>query len=414
MSLLTIEEKLIMPISEHIRHIAPSGTFAIANAVNNMRLEGYDVIGFVIGEPDFETPAHIRQAGIEAIEKGYTHYSPTAGLLELKKAIAKKLKQDNNLDYDLNQIIVSCGAKQSIFNIIISITDPGDEIIVPIPYWVSYTEQVKFAGGKPVFLETTSENDYKITPEQLNEAITPNTRAIILNSPSNPTGMIYTREELEAIAEIIIKHKIYCIADEIYEKIIYDDNEHISIASLGDEIKKWTLVVNGVSKAYAMTGWRVGYCAGDKDVIKAMGKIQGHTTSGTSTISQYASITALNGGDDCIKEMLSHFDKRRRYIVERLNAIKGIKCLMPEGAFYAFPDISYYLDTKIDGREINNSLDFCNYILKKHLIACIPGSAFGSDNNVRFSYACSIENIEKGLDRFEEGCKKIREANNLN
>ncbi|RKD27187.1 aspartate aminotransferase [Caminicella sporogenes DSM 14501] len=386
------------------KSISPSVTLAITAKAKKMKADGIDIISFGAGEPDFNTPAHIRKAAIDAIEKGLTGYTASAGLPNLKQAICEKLKNDNNLDYTPENIVVSNGAKHSLFNTLQVICNPGDEVIIPIPYWVSYPEMVKMADAKPVFVKTSEENGFKLKKESLLNAINNKTKAIILNSPNNPTGTVYTKEELKEIAEIAVKHNIFVISDEIYEKLIYEGN-HISIASLGNEIKKLTIVINGMSKAYAMTGWRIGYLAADSEIAKIVTNIQSHATSNPNTIAQYASIEALKGDQSPIKEMTNAFNERRKYMVDKINSIDKLSCRMPEGAFYVMVNISKIIGTTINGFEINSSMDFAEYLLDTAKVAVIPGAGFGLDNYIRLSYATSLDNIKEGLNRIEKAIK---------
>lgn len=367
-----------------------------------MKTDGIDVVGFGAGEPDFATPQFIIEAAKEALDKGFTRYTPSSGIIELKQAICDKLQKDNGLKYDPSQIIVSNGAKHSLYNIFQAILNPGDEVIIPSPYWVTYPELVKMAGGTPVFVETKEENEFKLNLQELEKAITQNTKALIINSPSNPTGCVYGREELEAIAALAVDKKFFVVSDEIYEKLTYEGNKHISIASLNTEIKDLTLLVNGMSKAYAMTGWRIGYTAGNEEVIKVMSNIQSHATSNPNSIAQYASLAALRGPQDIILQMVEEFDKRRKYMVERINQIKGLSCNNPKGAFYVMLNISNAIGKKYKNKTITGSMLFTELLLDAYKVAVVPGLAFGVDNYVRLSYATSMESIEKGLDRIEK------------
>ncbi|WP_434653925.1 pyridoxal phosphate-dependent aminotransferase [Thermoanaerobacterium thermosaccharolyticum] len=395
-----------MKLSEKARSISPSLTLDITANANKMRSLGIDVIGFGAGEPDFDTPDYIKKAAIEAIEKGYTKYTPTSGIIELKEAIVSKLKNDNNLSYETSQIVVSNGAKQSIYNTLCAILNPGDEVLIPSPYWLSYPEMVKLANGVPIFVETDERNNFKVTVEQLEEAISDRTKAIIINSPNNPTGAVYNETELKNIADLAVKHNIFIISDEIYEKLIYD-GRHISIASFNDEIKNLTIIINGMSKAYSMTGWRIGYSASNKEIANLISNIQSHMTSNPNTIAQYASVRALSTGNDIIENMVNEFKQRRDYIVERINKIDGLTCLKPQGAFYVIVNISKYIGMNISGKKINGSIDFANFVLEKAKVAVIPCLPFGNDNYIRLSYATSIKNIEEGLNRIENLLKNI-------
>lgn len=395
-----------MKLSQRIQRVKPSPTLAIDTKAKQMKAEGIDVVGFGAGEPDFDTPEHIKQAAIDALHAGKTKYTPVGGVNELKDAIIQKLKRDNQLDYSRDEILVSCGGKHSLYNIAQALLEAGDEVLIPSPYWVSYPDQVLLNDAKPVVVETTEADGFKVTPERLNKAITAQTRAFILNSPSNPTGSAYTREELEKIAEVLVDRQVICISDEIYEKIVYDGFKFTSIASLNPEIKKLTVTVNGASKVYSMTGWRMGYAAGPLDVIKAMTKLQGQVTTNINSMTQWAAVAALNGSQDFLKTWVGEFQKRRDYIVKRFNEMPGIRCYNPQGAFYVFPNISHYLNRKIaDGRIIETDSDFCDYLLEKHLVACVAGSGFGAPGYMRLSYATSMANIEKGLDRIEKALK---------
>ena len=396
-----------MNLSKRISQISPSVTLAITAKAKQMKAQGINVIGFGAGEPDFDTPSHIKNAAKIAIDAGFTKYTPASGTKELKEAVCKKFKIDNNLEYTPEEILISCGAKHSLYNAIVAICSEGDEVIIPSPYWVSYPEMVKASGATPVILNATKENNFKILPMQLREAITPKTKLFILNSPSNPTGMIYSKDELQEIAQILEEKGIYCISDEIYEKIIYDGQNHVSIASVNDKIKNFTIVINGVSKAYSMTGWRIGYAAGPKEIIKAMSNLQSHSTSNPTSIAQKAALAALEGTQEPIDIMVSEFKSRRDYIVERLNSIEGVSCIKTQGAFYVFPDVSKLFGMSFNGIEIKDSLSLTNLLLNEAKVAVIPGVAFGSDENLRLSYAISIDNIKEGLNQIDKFIKTI-------
>ncbi len=397
-----------MRLSKKTYSVKPSPTLAIDAKAKSLKASGVDVISFGVGEPDFDTPENIKEAAIKAIRSGFTKYTPVGGTDELKTAIIEKLKKDNGLIYEKNEIIVSCGAKHCLYNIAEALYDVGDEVILPAPYWVSYPDQIVLNGAVPVIVKTDEGNAFKITPEILKANLSKKTKALILNSPSNPTGLAYDRKSLEAIAEIAVKHDFYIISDEIYEKLIYDGFEHVSIASLGDEIKQRTLVVNGISKSYAMTGWRIGFAAGPKDIINAMTNIQSQSTSNPTSISQKAAVEALTGTQDFILKMVSEFDKRRKYMVERLNMIKGVSCIKPVGAFYAFPNVSSYYGRSFKGNSIKSSMDLSAYLLDEAKVAVVPGAAFGDDRYIRLSYATSMENIQKGLDRIESALSNLK------
>ncbi len=391
-----------MKLSVKSQTISPSPTLAIDAKYKEMLANGIDVVGFGAGEPDCDTPDHIKNAAIEAIKSGFTKYTPAVGTLDLRRAICKKFLDDNGLTYGVGDIVVSNGAKHSLINVFSAILNPGDEVIIPAPFWVSYPEMVKIADGVPVILGTTEENGFKFTAEQFLKAITPKTKAIVMNSPSNPTGMIYTKAELEAIAKVAIENNIFVVSDEIYEKLVYDGNEHISIATFGEDIKKLTIIVNGVSKSHAMTGWRIGYTASTPDIAKIMGNVQSHAASNPCSISQVAATAALNGPQDSIEEMKKEFVARRNYMVERINSIEGVSCLKPEGAFYVMMNITKLFGREINGKVINTSDDFCGALLENNKVALVPGSGFGAEGYVRWSYATSMKNIEDGLDRLEE------------
>ena len=390
-----------MELSRKALQVSASPTLAIDAKFKAMKAEGIDVIGFGCGEPDFDTPDNIKAAAIKAIEEGQTKYTPASGTLALKQAICDKLKRDNGLDYKPSNIVVSNGAKHSLLNAFNAIINPGDEIIVPAPYWVSYTEMIKMADGVPVIIETKEEDDFKFTAQQLRDAITPKTKALVLNSPSNPTGMLYGEAELREIAEIAVENDIFVVADEIYEKLIYDGKQHVSIASFNEEIKDRTIIINGVSKSYAMTGWRIGFTAANEAVTKAMANMQSHAASNPSSISQAAALEAYNGEQETVEEMRKVFEERRNYMVDRINSIAGVSCRKPEGAFYVMMNIKEVFGREICGKVINTSDDFCEVLLENSLVALVPGSGFGIEGYVRWSYATSMENIEKGLDRLE-------------
>ena len=394
-----------MELSRKALQVSASPTLAIDAKFKAMKAEGIDVIGFGCGEPDFDTPDNIKAAAIKAIEEGQTKYTPASGTLALKQAICDKLKRDNGLDYKPSNIVVSNGAKHSLLNAFNAIINPGDEIIVPAPYWVSYTEMIKMADGVPVIIETKEEDNFKFTAQQLRDAITPKTKALVLNSPSNPTGMLYGEAELREIAEIAVENDIFVVADEIYEKLIYDGKEHVSIASFNEEIKDRTIIINGVSKSYAMTGWRIGFTAANEAVTKAMANMQSHAASNPSSISQAAALEAYNGEQETVEEMRKVFEERRNYMVDRINSIAGVSCRKPEGAFYVMMNIKEVFGREICGKVINSSDDFCEVLLENSLVALVPGSGFGIEGYVRWSYATSMENIVKGLDRLEDFLK---------
>jgi len=390
-----------MELSKKYCSISASPTLAIDSKFKAMKAEGVDVVGFGAGEPDFETPDHIKASAIEAINKGVTRYTPASGTLDLKKAICRKFERENGLTYEPSQIVVSNGAKHSLVNVMGAILNPGDEVIIPAPFWVSYIEMVRINDGVPMILETSEENNFKFTAKELEEAITPKTKAIILNSPSNPTGMVYTADELKEIAEVCVKKDIFVISDEIYEHLIYE-GKHVSIASFGEEIKKRTIIVNGLSKTYAMTGWRIGYTASSPEIAKVMSNVQSHATSNPNSIAQYASVTALDGGLDFVTDMKKEYLVRRNYMVDRINSIEGISCKKPQGAFYVMMNIKKLFGKTFCGCEINSSEDFANALLDKAKVALVPCEGFCAPGYLRWSYATSMENIKLGLDRLEK------------
>lgn len=391
------------PLSSRLQSLSPSETFAMAQKSNELKAQGIDVINMSVGEPDFSTPAHIKEAAKKAIDNNFSFYSPVPGFPELRKAICTKLKNENNLDFDPAQIVVSSGAKQSLCNVILSIVDKGEEVIIPAPYWVSYPEMVKIAEGKPVFVYAGIGQNFKITAKQLEEAITPKTRALILCSPSNPTGSVYTREELKSLALVLAKYPdIYVISDEIYEHINYV-GKHESIAQF-QEIRERVIVVNGVSKGYAMTGWRIGWIAAPKWIASACGLLQGQYTSGASSISQKAAEAAYTGSQDCVEEMRVAFERRKNLITKLLREIPGLKVNNPEGAFYIFVECGSYLGK---GR-IETATDLAMYLLEQGHVACVGGDAFGAPGHIRFSYATSDENIEKAISRVKGALEKLR------
>jgi len=391
-----------MRLAERAMGISPSPTLAIDAKAKQMKASGVKVISFGVGEPDFDTPDHIKEAAIEAIKAGETRYTPAGGTLKLKEAIVAKFRRENGLEYKTNEIIVSVGAKHCLYNAFQVLCQPGDEVILPAPYWVSYLEQIKLAGAEAVIVQTRQENGFKLTPEELRAVITPRSRVFLLNSPSNPTGGVYTRDELAALGEVLLAHNITIISDEIYEKLMYDGLEHVSIASVSPALKKNTVVINGVSKAYAMTGWRIGYAAAPAPVAKAMTDLQSHSTSNPTSIAQAASVAALNGPQEPVAAMVVEFAKRRDYMLERLNAIPGISCSKPGGAFYLYPNVSAYFGRAYQGRPVNNATDLANLLLEVSEVAVVPGIAFGGDDFIRLSYATSMENIKEGLDRIEK------------
>jgi aspartate aminotransferase len=397
-------EGIYMILSERINNIKASQTLAINAQILRMKDEGKKIISFGAGEPDFSTPQNIQKAAIKAIKDGFTHYTTSSGIIELKKAIIKKLKLDNNLNYDVNEIIISNGAKHSLYNTLMTLCNPGDEVILPTPCWVSYAEQIKLAQAKPIFVKTNPISQFQVLIKEIEKNITNKTKAILLNSPNNPTGAVYSKEDLQKIGNLLVKKDIYCISDEVYEKLVYDDSEHVSIASLGSNIKSRVILINGVSKTYAMTGWRIGYAAGPKEVIAGMNKLQGQCTSNANSIAQKASVEALVGNQESIKYMRNEFDKRRKYIVKELNSINGFSCDLPKGAFYVFPNIKKLLNAGIvfNDMVIKDSLQLADYILNKVEVAVVPGSAFESEGYLRLSYATSMQDIEEGMKRLKD------------
>ena len=394
-------------IAHRARAIKPSPTLTVSALANEMKAKGIDVINFGVGEPDFNTPDYIKEEAKKAIDKNFTRYTNSSGIIELREAIADKLKRDNNLKCCPQDILVSPGAKASIINVLLTICDPRDEVLIPSPYWVSYTSQVEMVDAFPVLIPTNSSNDFKLSPKKLEETILglSNPKALILNSPNNPTGTVYGIRTLEKIAEICLKHDILVISDEIYEKLIYDGKEHVSIATISDEVRENTVLINGVSKAYAMTGWRLGYAAGPREIIKRASRIQSHTTSCVNSMTQKAAIAALNECDGSVTRMRNEFQDRRNYLVEALNSIDNIRCNMPKGAFYAMPNVSYYIHN--NKKNVSNVVELCEYLLREHHIALVPGSAFGANNFVRFSYAVSMEGIKEGIKRFKKGLQNL-------
>lgn len=397
-----------MKFSERIQNVKPSMTLAIDAKAKEMKANGEDVIGFGAGEPDFNTPEHIKQAGIRAIENNETRYTPVGGSVALKNAIITKLQRDNNLSYEQNQILASCGAKHSFYNLAQVLWQAGDEVIIPAPYWVSFPEMVVLSGAQPLIIQTGAKQDFKITAEQIEEVVTPNTRAILINSPSNPTGSAYNKAELEKLAECALRHNLLIISDEIYEQIVFEGFVHTSIASLSNEVKKQCVVINGVSKSYAMTGWRIGYIAADPEIVKQVSKLQGQSTSNPCSVSQAASIEAMTGPLDEVHAMVREFEKRRNTLVDRLNDIPGVTCNKPHGSFYTFPDFSGVFGKKDkNGKTLSGSLDFCDYLLSEEKVAIVPGIAFGADAYARLSFATSMENIEAGAERIKNAISKL-------
>jgi aspartate aminotransferase len=387
-----------MEISERAAQLTPSLTLSIDSKAKAMKAEGIDVCGFGAGEPDFDTPEHIKRAAIEALEAGFTKYTPNAGIPELRQAIADKLAADNGLDYRAAQVIVSNGAKHACYNAILATCQPGDEVIIPAPYWVSYPDMVRLVGAEPVIVPTSERNSWKIRAEDFENAMTPRTKMLIMNTPGNPTGSVYTREELEAIVSVAAEEDIYILSDEIYEKLVYDDVQHVSVASLSKEAYDLTITINGFSKSYAMTGWRLGYLAAPDAIARAVDSIQSHTSSNPSSFSQYGALAALKGDQQPLADMREEFDMRRNYMLDRLSKISNVTAVKPQGAFYVLVNISQLGLT---------SQNFADRLLSKANVAVVPGAAFGDDRTVRFSYATSLDVIKKGLDRFQEFCRTL-------
>jgi aspartate aminotransferase len=391
-----------MKLAERVSLIKPSLTMAVDTKAKALKKAGLDVVNLGVGEPDFETPEFIKEAAIRAIKEGFTKYTPAGGIDELKEAIRVRFQEDLGLSYQLDEVIVSCGGKHALYNIAQVLWGPGDEVVVPAPYWVSYPPMILLAGAIPVILPTREENGFKATPEELASVVTQKTRAVILNSPSNPTGSVYSREELEALGRIILEKDLIVVSDDIYDKIIFNGSSFVNLAMLGEDYKARTLVVNGVSKAYAMTGWRIGYVAGSKEVIAAINKIQSQSTSNPTSIAQKAAVAALEGPQDFVEQRRLEFDRRRTYIAERLAALPEVRTALPDGAFYVFPNFSAYYRKKIGGKSIKDSLELADYLLERARIAVVPGVAFGEDRCLRISYAPSLALIEKGMDRLEK------------
>jgi aspartate/methionine/tyrosine aminotransferase len=395
-------------ISEKVNQIGASPTLKISAKAKAMRAEGIDIVDLSVGEPDFPTPENAKAAGIQAIQQNFTKYTENEGIPALKKAVLARMKEDYGLSYEPNEVIVSPGAKASLFLILQALIDEGEEVIIPSPYWVTYPMAVLLSKGKPVVVPTKEENGFVMTPEELKAAINPSTKAVILNNPSNPTGAAYSKAQLEALAEVIRGEDVFVIADEIYGKLIFDDFEFRSFASLGEDIKKKTVVVNGVSKSYSMTGWRIGYALGPAEIINGMAKVQSHSTSNPCSISQYASLEALSGPQHEVSKMVAEFQRRRNYCLMRLRSIPNVSCFKPQGAFYLFPNFSAYYDKEAGGIQIRNSYGLAYYLLKEARVAIVPGDSFGADANIRLSYATSMENLEKGLNRISEAMAKLK------
>ncbi|MCZ6875481.1 MAG: pyridoxal phosphate-dependent aminotransferase [bacterium] len=396
-----------MQLSQFASQLKPSETLAVSNKAKALRAQGRNVIDFGLGEPDFITPANIIRAAEHAMMEGFTKYTPTSGVPALRQAIVEKFKRENDLDYQPEQIIVSCGAKHVLHNLAMVLVDIGDEVIIPAPYWVTYPAQIEMAGGKPIIIPTTAETDFKITGDILQQYLTPRTKGIILNSPSNPTGAVYTPAELDDLARVLVPTDLYVITDEIYEHVVYDGIEQVSIAARHPELKERTIVVNGFSKSYAMTGWRLGYCAGPQNVIEACGRLQSQTTNNPTSFVQIAAIEALTGPQDSVASMAGEFEKRRNFVIPRLNAIAGITCTMPHGAFYAFPQVSGLLGRAYQGQRLQTPTDLADFLLDKAGVAIVPGEGFGDNTSFRLSYASSMAELEEGLERIDKAVQQL-------
>jgi aspartate aminotransferase len=392
-----------MKVSKRAQNVPVSATIAVTSRAKQLKAQGIDVVGFGAGEPDFDTPEYIKQAAIEALKSGKTKYTPAVGIIELRTAIANKLKKENNLDYTPEQIVVNLGGKHSVYESMQAVLDPGDEVVLPTPYWVTYPEAIKLAGATPKIIQTDKADSYKIKPKQLKDAVTKKTTMLILNSPNNPGGFTYTPDELKQLAKVLEGTQVMVLSDEIYEKLIYGDTKFISFAALSEDAYNRTLTLNGFSKTFSMTGWRLGYTAGPLEVIKAMARLQDHMTSNSVTFAQYAAIAALGElGRGAIEKMRVEFEKRGKYMAERLNSLPGVQCPKSTGAFYCFPDVSAHYGRNIKGAEIKGSMDFAKALLEQANVAVVPGLPFGCDGNIRLSFACSLEDISKGLDRIQK------------
>ena len=396
-----------MKLSKRAHMIKPSPTLAITAKAKAMRAQGIDVISFSAGEPDFDTPQHIKAAAIAALQEGFTKYTPAGGIDELKQSICAKLQQDNSVQYQKENILVSCGGKHSFYNVMQALIDEGDEVIIPAPYWVSYPPMVSLAGGQPIVLPTLEQDEFKVRPETLTSAITSKTKAVVINSPSNPTGSAYTRTELEGLAAAALQHKISIISDEIYEKIVYDGYQHVSIASLSDEVKAITIIINGVSKTYSMTGWRIGYTAGPQELIAAMNRIQSQSTSNPTSFAQKGALDALQGSQHEVLDMVEEYQRRRDTIWEGLTSIKGVSCYKPQGAFYVFPNVAAFFGTEHKGGQIQDSTQLTAYLLEEAGVAVVPGVEFGAEGYLRLSYPIAPETIKKGIQRIKEALSKL-------
>ncbi|UCG13741.1 MAG: pyridoxal phosphate-dependent aminotransferase [Deltaproteobacteria bacterium] len=391
-----------MKLAERMAQIQPSPTLSINTKAKALRAAGVDVINFGVGEPDFDTPEHIRQAGIDAINEGFTRYTAVGGIDELKDAIVAKFESGYGLSFGRNEIVVSCGAKHSLYNLAQILFDPGDEVLIPSPYWVSYPDIVRLAGATPVIVATQETDGFKLRPEVLEEAITEKSKALILNSPSNPTGSMYSKEELEGIASVVLQRRLLVVSDDIYYKILFGDQPWVNLAMLGEDLKRHTIIVNGVSKTYAMTGWRIGYLAAPPEVAAAVTRVQSQSTSNPTSIAQKAALAALTGPQDCVEVMVAEFEKRLNHMVQRLEAISGVSVIKPSGTFYVFANFSSYFGCSYNGQSIHGSIDLATYLMDKAHLAVVPGVAFGEDSCLRFSFATSMSQIDQGLDRLSE------------
>lgn len=396
-------------LSARMKNMKPSATVELTAKVADLKRQGVDVIAFNVGEPDFDTPENIREAAKTAIDEGFTRYTAVPGIFELRTAICEKLKKDNNVEYNETEIVVSTGAKQALVNALFALISPGEgeEVIIPTPCWVSYIDMVNLAGGKPVLLETKEEEEFQLNIEELKKVVTDKTKVVLINTPNNPTGATYSYETLKQLGELAVEKDFYVLSDEVYEKLVYEGHKHECIASISEEIKNRTVIVNGLSKAYAMTGWRLGYSASNKEIARAMNTIQGHMTSATNSITQKAAVEAILGDQSSVEKMRISFDERRKYIVEKLRSMPGVECANSTGAFYVMPNVSKLYGKTYNGKEIKDSFDLCNYLLEEAHIAIVPGAAFEAPNNVRISYSNSIENIIEGMCRMEEALKKL-------
>lgn len=395
-------------VSNRILEMTPSATVELAGKVADLKAQGVNILAFSLGEPDFATPENIVRAAEDAMSKGFTKYTSAAGIIQLREAVCEKLKKDNQLDYSPNEIIITTGAKQAVYNALMAVCNPGDEVIIPTPCWVSYVEMVKLTGAVPVLVATKEEDGFQLDMECLSAAVTDKTIAVLFNSPNNPTGALYSKETLCALGKLAVEKNIYLISDEIYEKLVYDGELHYSLAAVYPQAKEQTIIINGLSKSYAMTGWRVGYAAGPGKIIKGMCSLQGHTTSNTNTITQWAAVEALRGSQDSVKTMHSEFARRREYMISRLNGMTGISCSNVKGAFYTFPNVSQLYGKSIDGKVMNNSTDIATYLLEDAHIAVVPGIAFEAPENLRLTYVSSMEEIIEGMDRMERCIKALK------